>query len=940
MANHRKLSKQSLAEEKYTFKQAKKVYKIEKKEFNNLLKRNDLVDFTKFDSRYSNLESAKKNLIQAKHRFKLAKSRHGKLYPGFLKKSRRFILRTGYSAAVSKLGSTVLNQDEDLARYGKAKSTYGQSRFILTNSTKLTTKTAKGVSKVSYSVANRSYNLMRGGGFTRTPHHLRLSTRLKSRVLGNRRVQQVSRAFSRVFKNPFAKGTTRVFGALTKNILSNPLALKGLASIFILIVIVSSIMSFFAPVAMKERELTEAWLHFTKLDREKSTDKVVYYSPIDEYVNYTDFRYDKTFNTLGNTVNLSLNAIKRKGMPNTDVGKDWLDGMWKELNDDSNNLKTVNQLVKSDNSNYNLDEKEYKNFVELNKMDADAGMSFPALEEVDNFLYLKNDAENRKKPLLITERFGYKDKENIHDRTTFQVTIGQNVYAPFSGTVTEVTDNSVTIEYQRKRITFFNLTGINLTKDSQISKSTLIGQASQDTLDVKYEKYLKRNIGNLEYIGDVAQDVGEGIVDAGNAAVDITKDAASNIADGVIDLFEEEKPKTEEEIRQELEEKRKAEEAEKAKKEAEEAEEKRKEEESALEWTSVNVGFYVANVQYTQETYVIQDFKLDKDKSSRIRRFVKLVKEYEPNATNEGIAAMLGNFEVESGVQPKRAEGDYLSPPVGASETSWDDPAWLDIGGYEIYDGRYPNILRRGLGLGQWTDTRDGAVRHTLLRQFADANNKKWYDLELQVNFMFNGDSPHYVKLLKEIVTSTGSVEDLTYRFLTEWEGINNGTLPARTASAKEMLGFLNKKINIGQPLADMNEVIITSPYGWRTIFGTTEFHHGIDLQYAGGSGNPRNTSGEEPIYSIESGVVVDAGDFGSGGNAVVVKHAEDFYTIYAHLNHIYVSKGDEVNAGDAVGTLGNTGRSSGPHLHFQVNREYRDWSSGTEDPESYLIFE
>ena len=52
-----------------------------------------------------------------------------------------------------------------------------------------------------------------------------------------------------------------------------------------------------------------------------------------------------------------------------------------------------------------------------------------------------------------------------------------------------------------------------------------------------------------------------------------------------------------------------------------------------------------------------------------------------PGLTDNGLAAMLGNFATESNINPKRAEGDYLSPPVGADSPSWDDESWLAIGG-------------------------------------------------------------------------------------------------------------------------------------------------------------------------------------------------------------------------------------------------------------------
>ena len=125
-------------------------------------------------------------------------------------------------------------------------------------------------------------------------------------------------------------------------------------------------------------------------------------------------------------------------------------------------------------------------------------------------------------------------------------------------------------------------------------------------------------------------------------------------------------------------------------------------------------------------------------------------------ASPQAIAAILGNWSVESSINPKRAEGDYLSPPVGATDSSWDDEAWLAIGGPAIYGGAYPNILHRGLGLGQWTDTADGSTRHTALLNYARTQNKKWYDLDLQLDFMLHGDSPYYQSWLKDFFKKYG----------------------------------------------------------------------------------------------------------------------------------------------------------------------------------------
>ncbi|HFU4002256.1 TPA: phage tail tip lysozyme, partial [Streptococcus suis] len=153
---------------------------------------------------------------------------------------------------------------------------------------------------------------------------------------------------------------------------------------------------------------------------------------------------------------------------------------------------------------------------------------------------------------------------------------------------------------------------------------------------------------------------------------------------------------------------------------------------------------------------------------------------------NQAIAAILGNWSVESSINPKRAEGDYLSPPVGATDSSWDDEGWLSLNGPTIYNGRYPNILKRGLGLGQWTDTADGSRRHTLLLEYAKGKHQKWYDLGLQLDFMLHGDSPYYTNWLKDFFKNTGSPASLAQLFLIYWEGNSGDKLLERQTRASE----------------------------------------------------------------------------------------------------------------------------------------------------------
>ena len=109
----------------------------------------------------------------------------------------------------------------------------------------------------------------------------------------------------------------------------------------------------------------------------------------------------------------------------------------------------------------------------------------------------------------------------------------------------------------------------------------------------------------------------------------------------------------------------------------------------------------------------------------------------------------------------------------------------------EVYGGKYPNIVHRGLGLGQWTDTADGSTRHTALLNYAKSKGKKWYDLELQLDFMLHGDSPYYIKILNDVLHSNEDVNSLTTTFLVYWEGNSGDKLVQRQNNAQQVLAYL-----------------------------------------------------------------------------------------------------------------------------------------------------
>ena len=103
----------------------------------------------------------------------------------------------------------------------------------------------------------------------------------------------------------------------------------------------------------------------------------------------------------------------------------------------------------------------------------------------------------------------------------------------------------------------------------------------------------------------------------------------------------------------------------------------------------------------------------------------------------------------------------------------------------------------------------------------------------------------------------------------------------------------------------------ITSGYGYRNdpVTGLRKFHNGIDIA------NQRGT----PVVAAMSGTVVKAGYNGNYGRYLILRHAEGFQTLYAHLDQALVTVGDRIRQGQQVGEMGNTGYSSEDHLHFSI---------------------
>ena len=110
----------------------------------------------------------------------------------------------------------------------------------------------------------------------------------------------------------------------------------------------------------------------------------------------------------------------------------------------------------------------------------------------------------------------------------------------------------------------------------------------------------------------------------------------------------------------------------------------------------------------------------------------------------------------------------------------------------------------------------------------------------------------------------------------------------------------------------------VSSNFGWRKdpFTGKKAFHGGIDLAAPEGT----------PVNACWDGTVIFSGDKGGYGNMVIIEHADGWQSYYGHNSANTVQVGDEVKAGQKIAEVGNTGRSTGPHLHFEIRQDKLAW--------------
>ncbi|HBK15623.1 MAG TPA: M23 family peptidase [Erythrobacter sp.] len=151
---------------------------------------------------------------------------------------------------------------------------------------------------------------------------------------------------------------------------------------------------------------------------------------------------------------------------------------------------------------------------------------------------------------------------------------------------------------------------------------------------------------------------------------------------------------------------------------------------------------------------------------------------------------------------------------------------------------------------------------------------------------------------MSKVAAPTQTGEDAQFKQLfAQWDNLDRATPAATSVSVPSRMPLDNTKL--------------TSDYGMRThpVLGGRRNHKGVDLAAPVGT----------PIYATADGYVSKAEWFSSYGKFVSIEHGADLQTRFAHMSGITVKAGTRVKKGDVIGYVGSTGRSTGPHLHYEV---------------------
>lgn len=161
-------------------------------------------------------------------------------------------------------------------------------------------------------------------------------------------------------------------------------------------------------------------------------------------------------------------------------------------------------------------------------------------------------------------------------------------------------------------------------------------------------------------------------------------------------------------------------------------------------------------------------------------------------------------------------------------------------------------------------------------------------------------------------VSATGVEDEQFKQLFSSWQKFETTGFVASRAPATTGIAAARMPTNVSIPsVMPIKGEVLTSGFGMREhpILGGMRAHKGVDLAAPVGT----------PVFAPADGVVSRASWFSSYGLFISLEHGADLQTRYGHLSRLNVAEGQAVHKGDLIGYVGTTGRSTGPHLHYEV---------------------
>lgn len=194
--------------------------------------------------------------------------------------------------------------------------------------------------------------------------------------------------------------------------------------------------------------------------------------------------------------------------------------------------------------------------------------------------------------------------------------------------------------------------------------------------------------------------------------------------------------------------------------------------------------------------------------------------------------------------------------------------------------------------------------------QFLETQLARLQNVDIKIREMVNLDvKSNGVNFAGGIDTSGNNS---TQKMLERAEALEK-EIKIREKSLSELAEYLEdrRSLFMATPSLWPAKGFITSEFGWRKdpVTGVTEYHEGIDIAGAYGG----------QVRAAAEGIVIEAGNDAGYGKVVVIDHGYGIVTRYAHLSRSYVVVGQKVKKGGVIGAIGSSGKSTGPHVHYEV---------------------